>query len=161
MRPGHGYSALRKQRTTASGYTYLVTSRAAAGRTLTSLAPVPEIICSNLLWLRDQGRMALQAFVLMPDHLHLIITPSDDQSLAQITHVVKGFSAQRVNSALGIGGSLWKAGYHERGIRDREAMRAAIEYVEENPVRAGLAVQPEQWPYSSANESFWALMDVW
>ncbi len=139
----------------------MVTTRAAIARVLTIPREVPDIICQNLLWIRDQGSMALHAFVLMPDHLHLIVTPCSGRTLAQIMHTVKGFSAQRVNSRLGTTGAMWQVGYHEQGIRGREALHAAIQYVEQNPLEANLVDRAEQWSYSSASENYRDSMDSW
>ena len=161
MRTGHGYSSLRKSRSAAEGYTYLVTTRAVRQRSLTAPPEIPDIICRNLLWIRDHHRMALHAFVLMPDHRHIVITPQHDETLARIMHTVKSYSAQRVNAALGVSGPLWQDGYHERGVRGQRVMRAMVEYVEGNPVRAGLVNCPGQWPYSSANDDYSDLMDEW
>ncbi len=161
MRQGHGYSALRKGRTGAVGYTYLVTTRATPNRSLAKPPEVAKGICDTLLWIRDQGRLALHGFVVMPDHIHLIITPSHSQTLSKVMHLLKSYSAQESNAILGLKDSMWQAGFHEQALRTGDAMQHAVEYVARNPVDAGLVAKAQDWPYSSAHEGYSGLMDAW
>ena len=62
----------------------------------------------------------------------------------------KGFSARRINRVLGRRGKLWQDDYWDRYIRDEAHYRKVVHYIECNPVKAGLAKTPEQWPLSSA-----------
>lgn len=161
MRQGHGYSALRKGRAAAIGYTYLVTTRATPNRSLARPPEVAKGICDTLLWIRDQGRLALHSFVVMPDHIHLIITPSNSQTLSKVMHSFKSYSAQEANATLRLKDSMWQAGFYEQAIRTRDAMQHAVEYVARNPVEAGLVAKAQDWPYSSAHENYCSLMDGW
>jgi len=144
-----------------AGYTYLVTTKAAPKRNLTNPLQIAEGICDTLLWLRAGGRMALHAFVVMPDHIHVIITPGHDHTLPNFMHSLKGFTVHRWNPRLNLKGPMWQPGYHEESIRSRQTMEDAIGYVEHNPVEAGLVDKAEEWPYSSANEHYRELMDTW
>jgi putative transposase len=101
-------------------------------------------------WLRFDGkRYRLLAWVVMPNHVHL---------LAEIWHTPqsklikdwKGFTARNINRVLGRSGKLWQHDYWDRYIRDEEHYRKVMYYIEWNPVRAGLVQWPEQWPFSSA-----------
>ena len=86
----------------------------------------------------------LQTAVIMPDHVHLLLTPLDT-SLAETMKRIKGASAREVNRELGGKGSLWQREYFDREIRSSENLRAKGEYIANNPVRvcsdcSGLAI---------------------
>ncbi len=122
---------------------------------------IARAICKSLLWMQDASRLELHGFVVMPDHVHIVMTPKASHQLRQIMHSVKSFTSQCVNSELGRRGSLWQSSYHEQGLRSQKAMQAAIEYVHLNPVTAGLVEQPDEWLYSSAHEAYANVMDPW
>jgi len=79
----------------------------------------------------------------MPDHCHLLLTPlrkSDgwNYSLPEIMHAVKGASARRINVLLGRSGPVWQEEFFDHILRSNESLAEKVEYVCENPVRAGL-----------------------
>jgi REP element-mobilizing transposase RayT len=88
----------------------------------------------------------LDAVVVMPDHLHLALTPRTKDgrtiSIPEITQVLKGVSAHRINKALGRRGPVWQEESFDRALRHEEDVDAKIFYMLENPVRAGLVVNP-------------------
>jgi len=88
----------------------------------------------------------LQTAVIMPDHVHLLLTPLDT-SLAETMKRIKGASAREVNRELGGKGSLWQREYFDREIRSSENLRAKGEYIANNPVRAGLAASPDEYQW--------------
>jgi putative transposase len=91
----------------------------------------------------------LKAFVVMPNHVHLLITPGIE--LARITRRIKGGSARRANSILGrTGQAFWQDESFDHWVRDAREFERLKSYIERNPVKAGLVDAPEQWPYSSA-----------
>jgi len=96
----------------------------------------------------DRHRMFyyLQTAVIMPDHVHLLLTPLDT-SLAETMKRIKGASAREVNRELGGKGSLWQREYFDREIRSSENLRAKGEYIANNPVRAGLAASPDEYQW--------------
>ena len=70
--------------------------------------------------------------------------------LGGIVHSWKSFTAKASNRLLSRTGAFWMADYYDRFIRDERHLRAAIAYVERNPVAAGLVGRPEEWAWSSA-----------
>ncbi len=78
----------------------------------------------------------------MPDHVHLIVTPlySGDtlHSIAEITHGIKGASAHKINRLLNRSGQVWQRESFDRVLRREESIRVKVEYMIQNPVRAGL-----------------------
>jgi len=110
----------------------------------------------GLLSSRDE--VLLHAFVLMPDHFHLLLTLNQDNNEANISKVVKslkGRSARGLNFIFEREGNLWQKGFHDRIIRVEKSIRRAIEYIHNNPVEAGLVKNPGDWPFSS----YWAYAD--
>lgn len=95
---------------------------------------------------RKQGRFELHAFVLMPDHLHLLVTPAPDVSLEKAIQFVKGGFSFRLKSKR----EVWERGFNEVQILEGTKFQRCRKYIEENPVRAGLVGSGENYVYSSA-----------
>jgi REP element-mobilizing transposase RayT len=105
----------------------------------------------NALLHFDTVRYHLHAWVVMPNHVHAVFTPGDDGALAGILHSWKSFTAKEANRILGRNGQFWQEEYFDRYIRDAEHYWTAVEYIEMNPVDAGLCACKEDWPFSSAS----------
>lgn len=99
---------------------------------------------------REETCLCLHAYVVMPDHIHLVLTPPVGLRVGRIMQLVKVRFANRFNRATGGSGSLWQERYHERALRSEKALRAAVEYVHHNPVVAGLCESAEDYRWSSA-----------
>jgi REP element-mobilizing transposase RayT len=94
----------------------------------------------------------LDAWVVMPNHVHLLILPH--VSLPQITHWVKGRTARESNLLLGrAGGPFWQHESYDHWVRNEREFQRIAACIEENPVSAGLAGTPEDWPWSSATRA--------
>jgi REP element-mobilizing transposase RayT len=92
----------------------------------------------------------LSAWVVMPNHVHLITTPLPGKRLASIMQSLKSFTANEANKILKRTGTFWMPDYFDRYIRNGRHFSAAVAYVETNPVKAGLCSRAEDWPFSSA-----------
>jgi REP element-mobilizing transposase RayT len=91
----------------------------------------------------------LVAFVVMPNHVHLLIDPN--APARNITQFVKGVSARRANALLGrTGQTFWQGESYDHWVRSSDERNRIIRYIEFNPVRAGLAKSPELFRRSSA-----------
>ena len=90
----------------------------------------------------------LVAFVVMPNHVHLLIDPK--APAPKITQFVKGVSAIRANELLGRAGPFWQRESFDRWVRSAKERSNIIRYIEFNPVRANLAPEPGLFRYSSA-----------
>jgi putative transposase len=95
-----------------------------------------------------QGKYLLHEFVVMPDHIHALITPAMDISLERAMQLIKGGFSFRLRKAEKI--EVWQASFTNHRIRDLEDYEGHREYIWLNPVRARLSVRPEDYPYSSA-----------
>ena len=139
---------------TRPGCTYFVTTDAWHKRAVFRVTEVAELVCSRIVACRDQGAYSLHAFVLMPDHLHLLLTPGNSMSLEKAMQLIKGGSSYQIRKQRGSRMEIWQPGFHDWTIRDRDDFRAKHEYIRLNPVEARLAERPEDWPYGSARGKF-------
>jgi len=102
------------------------------------------------------ARYELLAWCIMPNHVHVLIDPVE--SLAKIVQSWKSYTgrwALRKNAELGLGvpgGKLWMRDYWDRYIRDQQHFGQVVEYIHQNPVKAGLCSRPEDWHWSSARD---------
>lgn len=111
--------------------------------------PFASIVCNALLF-HDTVRYRLHAWVVMPNHVHILFQPLPSHSLASIIKSWKGVAARAINSRLGKRGSFWHKDYFDRGIRDQAHFESVFEYIENNPVKARLCKRSEGWAYGSA-----------
>jgi len=98
----------------------------------------------------DGERYRLQAWAIMPNHVHAIATPLGNWTLDKIVHSWKSFTATKANAVLGRDGGFWAREYFDRAIRDDIHYSNAVSYVVSNPVKAGLCKRPEDWRFSSS-----------
>jgi len=95
------------------------------------------------------GHYALHAFVVMPNHVHLLITPA--VALCTLTKPLKGITAKRANAMLALtGSSFWQDESYDHLVRQADEFDKIRNYIEENPVRAGLAATASEYKWSSA-----------
>lgn len=99
-----------------------------------------DLMVATLFRYRDQGKFALHAFAIMPDHLHVLITPAIDQSTARSVQLIKGGFSFAVRTLFS--GEVWQAGYHEHRIRDEADFEAQKQYIANNPTRKNYTNYP-------------------
>jgi REP element-mobilizing transposase RayT len=94
----------------------------------------------NNISLPRTGQFLLHGFAVMPEHLHVLLTPADGQTVERCVQCIKGGCSFSVR--LQFAGQVWQAGFHEHRIRDWEDFRNQIEYVTQNPQRRRLTDYP-------------------
>ena len=109
----------------------------------------------------DGQRYRLWAATVMPDHVHLLLTPqkkSDQEwfSLSAILHSLKSFSAKKINAMMNRKGTLWIEESFDRIMRSEEEFLESWQYIRNNAAKKGLCEVPEDWPwlYESTNRDF-------
>jgi putative transposase len=125
--------------------TFFITTATYSRRRLFQVAPNAELFLETLQHYRHEGCYKLHAFVVMPDHVHLIVTPQIITIERAIGSIKGGFS-HRLASKL----PVWQRGFTDHRIPNAEDMETRRRYLHLNPVRGGLAVAAEMYPYSSA-----------
>ena len=113
----------------------------------------PELagLVAEAIRYRDEhlGHYLLHAYVVMPNHVHLLITPR--VQVSKLTQSLKRFTALEGNRLLGLTGKpFWQDESYDRLVRDEREFQRIASYIEMNPVHAGLAATPEEFPWSSA-----------
>lgn len=88
----------------------------------------------------ERQRWWLKLFLLMPDHLHALMTVPKGESLPEIVRMWKAYQAKKH-------GINWQAGFFDHRLRAGESEQEKTDYILMNPVRAGLVANPEDWPY--------------
>lgn len=97
-------------------------------------------------------RYTLFAWVIMPNHAHILIRQLPGYKLEKIMHSVKSFTALESNKTLGRQGPFWMRESFDRYIRDEDHFGRVFRYIERNPVKGGLCTAPEDWKFGSAWE---------
>jgi REP element-mobilizing transposase RayT len=99
----------------------------------------------------DGQRYHLHAWVVMPNHVHVLLTPLEGWTLSSVMHSWKSFTSKLANQVLGRRGKFWQEDYFDRYTRDSHHFQHQIEYIDSNPVKAGLCERTEQWRFGSAH----------
>ncbi len=146
-----GYRALRRHRISSPSQIYLITFATDKRQAVffeNDLAA--RFFCVALNDSRLWHEAKLMCWVLMPDHVHLLIQIGDQESISQLISRIKTNTARIVNLALGRTGRLWEKGFHDKAIRSEEHIVDVARYIVMNPLRAGLVKSVGMYPYWNA-----------
>ncbi len=119
------------------------------GNCILAQAVVSKFVEQTLLHF-NRERYELFAWVIMPNHVHVLFTLKGDFPLWRIVQAWKSFSAKQVNRHLGTKGVVWSPDFLDRCVRDKNHFVTAWRYIENNPVKAKLCRRPDGWRFSSA-----------
>ena len=134
----------KPQRTATTG-TFFITTITYNRRRLFQLPRNASLFLETLQHYRAAGAYKLHAFVVMTDHVHLLLTPID-KTISQTMNLIKGGFSHRLASKL----PVWQRGFADHLILDAVHFESRRTYIHQNPVRAHLVTTPELYPYSSA-----------
>ncbi|MBI5773489.1 MAG: transposase [Verrucomicrobia bacterium] len=110
-----------------------------------------EVVAGALKFF-DGERYELRAWVVMPNHVHVVIRPKPPHTLSEILHSWKSFTAHEINRLLPEKAvPFWQGESYDHLIRDDEDLHRCWHYTLMNPVNAGLCAEPHLWPWSSAH----------
>ena len=112
----------------------------------------PEIaeLVENAMMYFDGQRYRLLAWCVMPNHVHSLIETFKGHPLGSVLHSWKSYTSNEANKRLIREGQFWMREYFDRYIRNWNHLTTVINYIEQNPVKAGLCQRAEDWPWSSA-----------
>lgn len=105
-----------------------------------------RIIQETLIEASDHEEIVLSAYVIMPDHFHALLKPNGND-LSKTMQLLKGRSSRRINK-----GTLWQKGFYDFMIVSEKKFKEKFNYIHKNPVMKGLADNPENYPFSSAEK---------
>jgi putative transposase len=115
---------------------YAITTATYQRRALFTRIANAELLLQIIFRYRDQGRYALHGFAIMPEHFHLLMTPSVGQTVERCAQCVKGGFSFAVREQFR--GEVWQSGFHGHRIRDADDFRNQLNYIAMNPERRNL-----------------------
>ena len=125
---------------------YALTAVAHQRRRLFQLTTIAELFIATLFRYRDAGKFQLHAFVVMPDHVHILLTPASDTAIERCAQLIKGGFSFAVRNDFS--GEVWQDGYHAHRVVDEEDLCNQTFYILNNPSKKRINAYP--WVSSSA-----------
>lgn len=139
----------RLPRLTVPGYPHHVIQRGIDRQPIFRDASDHEFMRALLAEQALEARVELHAYVLMPNHFHLLATPPQADALARMMQGIGRRYVRHFNSRAGRTGTLWEGRYRCALLQPGASLLDAMVYLDLNPVRAGLVEAPAQYPWSS------------
>lgn len=139
--------------------TYFVTSVTWQRRPLFVAEAMARLFLKTLYGYRRQSKYYLHAFVLMPEHFHLLLTPSHDLTLERTLQLIKGGYSYAAGQTFGKKIEIWERGFTDHRIRNAEDFEHHRYYINNNPVVRRLALMIGEYRYCSAFPGF--KLDTW
>jgi REP element-mobilizing transposase RayT len=119
------------------------------GEAFMKIHRVAEMVQNELLYY-DAQRYRLSSWVVMPNHVHFLMTRFEAIELADVIQSFKFLTSHKANKVLRRKGQFWMQDYFDRYIRNTDHFVRTVRYIENNPVKGRLCEQPQDWPFSSA-----------
>jgi putative transposase len=129
--------------------TFFVTTRTAESRPILQTDRMAALFVEVLRCYMRAGRFRVHEFVVMPNHVHLLVTVGAGMSIEKTMQLIKGNFSFRARTELGFHGEIWQRGFSDVRIKDEESFCAHQLYIYNNPVKAGLASVPEEFAHGS------------
>jgi putative transposase len=127
--------------------TFFVTTKASMGRRLLQSERNAGLLIEVLRSLVSEHKFKLHDFVVMPDHLHVLVTVEEGMTIEKEMQLIKGRFSHRLSHEFGYLGEVWQRGFSEVQVMNRESFLQHRTYIAMNPVKAGLADSPEKYPF--------------
>lgn len=130
--------------------TFFVSSRTIAGKALLQTHRMAGLLIDVMRSYVAAKKFLIHDFVVMPNHLHVLLTVDQAMSIERAVQLIKGNFSCRAKKELDVRGEIWQRGFSEVRILDRASFLKHREYIDQNSVRAGLVDTPEKYPHGSA-----------
>ena len=127
--------------------TFFVTTKTSMGRAILQSDRNATLFIDVLRSYVAARKFNVHDFVVMPDHVHLLMTVNGDISIEKAVQFIKGGFSYRLKKETGYAGEVWQKGFSEVRVNDKESFAKHREYIAENPVKLGLVSSPEDYPY--------------
>jgi putative transposase len=154
-----GGTLLKPVRALSPRGTYFVTFSTWQRRRLFVVESYSRLFLKTLYGYRREKRFELHAFVVMPEHVHLLLTPGPEITLERAIQFIKGGYSHALRATFNRPGEVWQRGFTDHRIRDSADFEDHRRYIHENPVRRGLVESSADYRYSSAFPGF--KLDFW
>ena len=139
--------------------TYFVTFSTWQRRRLLVVEAYARLFLKTIYSYRRRGKFQLHAFVLMPDHVHLLLTPAEELTIERVVQFVKGGYSHAFGIEFGKKKDIWQRGFTDHRIRKAADFEMHLRYIHNNPVARGLVAQAAEYRYCSAYPGF--KLDAW
>jgi len=126
--------------------TFFVTTKTSMGRALLQSERNATLFI-DVLRSYAARKFQVHDFVVMPDHVHLLITVHGDMAIEKAVQFIKGGFSYRLRNEVEYSGEVWQRGFSEVRVDDRESFLQHRDYIAQNPVKRGLVDSPEKFPY--------------
>ena len=110
-----------------------------------------DLVCAQIGAVCSCAPCKQCGFVVMPDHLHLLLLPLPEQAISSLVQKLKVATSRKINAHRGVRGQLWQKGFFDRFMRTPKEFLETLAYIHQNPVRKRLAGEPVAWRWSSAS----------
>ena len=134
--------------------TFFVTSICAERKTIFRNEKAAELLIETLFHYLRLDKYVLHDFVVMPDHIHLLLTPHPLFSLEKTMQFVKGGFSHSYGKFINARTEVWQRSFTMHRIEDEADFYKRRTYILQNPLRAGLMQTGEMYPYCSANPKY-------
>jgi len=115
---------------------------------------VAKVIAESFKSYVEQGQLDVAAFVVMPDHWHLLLHTGEQDDVGIFMRKASHWISRGTSTGLRLAGAEWQDGFHETRIRTLKQFQFVRSYIENNPVQKELVATPGEWPWSSAHEQY-------
>ena len=134
--------------------TYFVTFSTWQRRRLFVVENYARLFLETMYRYRREGRFQLHAFIVMPEHVHVLLTPASNVTIEHAVQLIKGGYSHALGDILGRKREIWQPGFTDHRIRDDRDFSNHRNYIHQNPVERGLVNLPSEYRYSSAFPGF-------
>ena len=138
-------------------FIFFITFTCCGWRPLFEISNAYDAVYAWFDYLKSKGHFVV-GYVIMPNHVHVLIATLESHSLSSILHSWKSFTATSANKLLGRTGTFWEREYFERRIRSQRHFDFAVRYILNNPVKAGLCQQFYQYRWTGFSEDAGEIM---
>jgi putative transposase len=132
---------------------FFATTKTSMGKRLLQSERNANLLIDVLRSLFAERRFQLHDFVVMPDHVHLLIEVDSGMTIERAMQLIKGRFSHRLSHELGYQGEVWQRGFTEVQVLNKENFEAHRAYIAENPVKAGLAASTEEYPFCFCSQA--------
>jgi putative transposase len=126
---------------------FFATTGTSMGRRLLQSERNAGLLIDVLRSLVAEHRFQLHDFVIMPDHVHLLIEVCGDMTIEKTMQLIKGRYSHRLSHEFDYKGEVWQRGFTEVQVLNRESFEMHREYIAQNPVKAGMAASADDFPF--------------
>ena len=141
----------KREHATSNAHTYMITSSTWGRRAVFRNERWASLMIDTFYHYRGSAYL-LHEFVIMPDHVHVLLTPLT--SLEKAVQFIKGGFSYRAKKEFGSNMEIWQKGFSDHRVRDANDYASHVSYIHQNPVKERFCERPEQFPYSSAHLGF-------